>query len=187
MKPRFFSQYLMAAFLLGAGIAGAATRSSDSLPSGDDRIAQAVQHDVLTYANFSIFDDVNYRVSNGQVELIGAVRQPFEKTELGQLVFQIAGVNGVTNDLKVLPLSSEDDRLRFEIARAIYGDPALSRSTLQGSQPVHIIVENGHVTLTGVVNNDLEKTMAGTAASDFLSFGPLVNNLEVEHPAPLKG
>src|SRR5580700_58400 len=171
MKSTNLIGYLMAAVLLGAGIAGAANKDNDSLPSGDEQIAKAIRHEVLSYVYYGIFDDISYRVTNGQVELIGAVNQPFKKKDIERLVFKIPGVNGVTNGLKVLPTSIEDDRLRRQIARAIYRDPALSRYAIQPVPPIHIIVDNGHVTLTGVVNNDLEKTVAGVRASSFLSFG----------------
>jgi hyperosmotically inducible protein len=188
MKKTFLSGYFMAAMLMGAGIAGAATKGTDNLPSGDEQIARSVRHEVLLYPYYGIFDDVNFRVMNGQVELIGAVNQPFKKKDIEKLVFKIPGVNGVTNGLKVLPTSFEDDRLRRQIARAIYRDPALSRYAIQAVPPIHIIVDNGHVTLTGVVNNELEKNVAGVRASGAgLSFGPVTNNLQIEHPAPKKG
>lgn len=187
MRPTFPTRYLMAAVLLGAGIAGAANNGSDNLPTGDEQIAKSIRHEVLSYVYYSLFDDVNFRVANGQVELIGAVSQPFKKKDIERLVFKIPGVNGVTNGLKVLPVSFEDDRLRRQIARAIYRDPALTRYAIQVVPPIHIIVDNGHVTLTGVVNNDLEKNVAGIRASGFLSFGPVINSLQVEHPAPKKG
>lgn len=187
MKLTFPTRYLMAAVLLGAGIAGAATKGSDNLPSGDEQIAKSIRHEVLLYPYYSIFDDINYRVTNGQVELTGAVNQPFKKKDIERLVVKIPGVNGITNDLRILPTSFEDDRLRRQIARAIYRDPALTRYAIQAVPPIHIIVDHGHVTLTGVVNNDLEKNVAGIRASSFLSFGPVTNNLQVEHPAPKKG
>jgi hyperosmotically inducible protein len=187
MRPTNLIGYLMAAVLLGTGIAGAANKDNDNLPSGDEQIAKAIRHEVLSYVYYGIFDDISYRVANGQVELIGAVNQPFKKKDIERLVFKIPGVNGVTNGLKVLPTSIEDDRLRRQIARAIYRDPALTRYAIQPVPPIHIIVDNGHVTLTGVVNNDLEKNVAGVRASSFLSFGPVINNLVVEHPAPKKG
>ena len=187
MRPTNLIGYLMAAVLLGTGIAGAANKDNDNLPSGDEQIAKAIRHEVLSYVYYGIFDDISYRVANGQVELIGAVNQPFKKKDIERLVFKIPGVNGVTNGLKVLPTSIEDDRLRRQIARAIYRDPALTRYAIQPVPPIHIIVDNGHVTLTGVVNNDLEKNVAGMRASSFLSFGPVINNLVVEHPAPKKG
>jgi hyperosmotically inducible protein len=97
-------------------------------------------------------------------------------------------VAGVTNQLEVLPLSPFDDRLRLQIARAVYGHTALSRYAYQSLPPIHIIVDNGRVTLEGVVNNDMEKQIAGMQASSAgLSFGPVVNNLRVENPKPKKG
>jgi hyperosmotically inducible protein len=96
-------------------------------------------------------------------------------------------VASVTNELKVLPLSSHDDRLRLQIARAIYSDPALIRYRNMALPPIHIIVDNGRVTLTGSVNSTLEKQVAGMRASGAgLSFGPVVNNLEVENPPAKK-
>jgi hyperosmotically inducible protein len=187
MKRTFPTRYLLAAVLLSAGIAGAANKGSDNLPTGDEQIAKSIRHEVVSYPYYSLFDDINYRVENGQVELIGAVSQPFKKKDIERLVFKIPGVNGITNGLKVLPTSIEDDRLRHQIARAIYRDPALTRYAIQPVPPIHIIVDNGHVMLTGVVNNDLEKNVAGIRASSFLSFGPVINNLQVEHPAPKKG
>ena len=69
------------------------------------------------------------------------------------------------------------------IARAIYREPALSRYAIQAVPPIHIIVKNGHVTLEGVVNNELEKNVAAMRASSAgLSFGPVQNNLRVENP-----
>jgi hyperosmotically inducible protein len=93
-------------------------------------------------------------------------------------------VRSVTNEIQVLPTSLFDDRLRLQIARSIYRDPSLSRYAIQAIPPIHVIVDNGHVTLEGVVNNDMEKTIAGIRASQVgLSFGQVVNNLRVENPA----
>ena len=80
-------------------------------------------------------------------------------------------------------MSFNDDNLRIRVARAIYRDPALSRYSIQAVPPIHIIVKNGHVTLEGVVNSDLEKEVAYMRASSAgLSFGPVQNNLRVENP-----
>ena len=76
-----------------------------------------------------------------------------------------------------------DDRLRLQVATAIYRDPILSGYAIRAVPAIHIIVENGHVTLTGMVNSDMEKQIAGMRAASSLSFGPITNNLVVEHPA----
>ncbi len=187
MKPTVLSRFLMAAVLLGAGVAGAATKESASLPQTDDQITKNVRHEVLMYPYYTIWDDVSFRVANGQVELSGAVNQPYKKADLQRLVQKVPGVTSVDNEIKVLPVSYQDDRLRLQVARAIYRDPMFTRYAKQAVPPIHIIVDNGHVTLTGVVNNDMEKQIAGMRASGAgLSFGPVNNQLQVEHPSAKK-
>jgi len=179
MKFRMLGQMMMAA----AMVAGAA---SAAVPNDAD-LAKSVRHEVLMYSRYTLWDDINFRVSNGNVQLLGAVTQPFKKNDLGKIVQSIPGVASVTNELKVLPLSNFDDRLRVQVARAIYGYPALSRYAMGANPSIHIIVDNGHVTLTGVVNNEAEKQIAGIRASGAgLGFGPVVNNLSVDQPAKKK-
>jgi hyperosmotically inducible protein len=187
MKSAILGRFLMAAMLLSVGAAGAATKGGDNMPQGDEAIAKSVRHEVLMYSRYTIWDDVTFRVNNGQVELFGAVSQPFKKTDIQRLVQKVPGVTSVTNELKVLPLSFADDRLRRQVAYAIYRDPAFTRYAIQAIPPIHIIVDNGHVTLTGTVSTDMEKQIAGMRASGAgLGFGPVINNLQVEHPSPRK-
>jgi hyperosmotically inducible protein len=183
MKTRF-GRFLAAALLVGAGVMGAATRDSGAVPGSDADLANRVRHEIVMYPYYSIWDDISFRVSNGQVELMGAVNQPFKKADVQRLVQHVPGVTAVTNDMKVLPLSTFDDRLRLRVARAIYRDPVLSRYALQSVGPIHIIVDNGRVTLTGVVATQMEKNVAGIRASGAgLSFGAVTNNLQVENPS----
>jgi hyperosmotically inducible protein len=179
MKYRVLGQVLLAAgLLLSARAATAPAKGTD------EDLTKQVRHELLMYPRLTIWDDVSFRVSNGQVELIGAVSQPYKKDDMERLVRRIPGVAGVTDEIKVLPLSDFDNRLRLQVARAIYGDPLFRQYSLMAVPPVHIIVENGHVTLTGVVATDLEKNIAGIrAASIGLSLGPITNNLQVEHPS----
>jgi hyperosmotically inducible protein len=181
MKTRMLQRFLMAALLAGA--AAASTKGSANLPQSDSGIAANVRHEVLMYAHYSLWDDVAFRVVAGNVSLTGEVNQPFKKRDIERLVQKVPGVASVTNDIKVLPLSSMDDRLRLQVAGAIYRDPSLSRYGMGAVPAIHIIVENGHVTLTGMVNSDMEKQIAGMRAASSLSFGPITNNLVVEHPA----
>ena len=179
MKPRILNRLFAAALLVGAGIAGAATKPADV------SVERQILHEIRMYPNYSIWDDVSFRVSdNGQVELFGAVNQPFKKSDIERLVHRVPGVTSVTDQIKVLPLSSFDDRLRLQVARAVYRDPVLNRYALQAVGPIHIIVENGHVTLSGFVSTEMEKNVAGIRANAAgLSFGSVTNNLQVEHPA----
>jgi hyperosmotically inducible protein len=181
MKTMFVGRVLMAALLMGSGVAGAAAKKNVSVPQTDAEIAKQVRHEVLMYSRYTIWDDISFRVTDGHVELFGAVSQPFKKSDIQRLVRDVPGVTSVTNGLKVLPVSFHDDRIRLQVARAIYGHPAFTRYAIQAVPPIHIIVDNGRVTLTGVVNNEMEKNIAGIrAAGASLSFGPIVNNLQVE-------
>jgi hyperosmotically inducible periplasmic protein len=183
---------ILGAFALATGIAFAESAPQAVLPGGPDQsnaqsIARKVRHEIVMYPHYTIFDDIKFTVNQGNVDLEGAVTQPYKKSDLGKIVQKVPGVTSVTNDLKVLPLSDMDNQLRMQIARAIYRDPSLSTLGFQAIPPIHIIVDNGHVTLEGVVLNAMQKQMAGMrAATTGLSFGPVVNNLTVENP-PKKG
>lgn len=179
MKLRMLNRVLMAGALAVASAAA-------STPSDAD-LAKSVRHEVLMYSRYTLWDDVSFRVNSGNVELLGAVSQPYKKQDLQKIVQSIPGVASVTNELKVLPLSSFDDRLRIQVARAIYGDVALSRYAMGAVPSIHIIVDNGRVTLTGAVATDTDKQIAGMrAAAAGLSFGSVVNNLSVDQPAKSK-
>jgi hyperosmotically inducible protein len=167
----------------GAALMFGASKGDKPTPGSDAAIAEQVRHEVVMYPHYSIWDDINFRVNGGQVELSGAVSQPYKKTDLERLVRGVPGVTGITDEVRVLPLSPQDDRLRIQVARAIFRDPVFSGYALQAVPPIHIIVDNGHVTLTGAVRTEMEKQIAGMRASAAgLSFGPVVNKLVVEQP-----
>jgi len=90
-------------------------------------------------------------VNNGLVTLYGRVTQPYKAKDLVRIVSRVKGVLEVNNELGVLPVSIQDDRLRSAIARQIYRDPVFSRYAIYINPPIHIIVERGQVTLTGAV------------------------------------
>jgi len=183
MKRGILARFLVTAALV-VGVAAAADKG---VPRTGAELEKSVRHEILMYSNYSLWDDISFRVSNGNVELFGAVNQPYKKSDLQRIVQHIPGVESVTNGIKVLPLSPFDDELRIRVARAIYRDPVLSRYAMGAVPAIHVIVENGKVTLTGAVNNAMEKQVAGIRASAAgLSLGPVVNNLTVENP-PKKG
>jgi hyperosmotically inducible periplasmic protein len=181
MNSKGLSKLLAAALMVGAGVAGAADRNA--APATDAALQQRVGHEIRMYPRYTIWDDISYRVHNGQVELFGAVNQPFKKSDIEHIVRDIPGVTSVADQIKVLPLSPMDDRLRLQVASAIYRDPVLSGYAMQPVGPIHVIVENGHVTLTGVVRTDMEKNVAGIRANGAgMSFGVVTNDLQVEKP-----
>jgi len=181
MKIRSLRNLALAA-VVSVGLAAA--KAPVNVQYTDSELAAKVAHEVRMYSRYSIWDNISVRVHNGNVDLLGQVSQPYKKADLQRIVDQLPGVHTVSNGLQVLPLSPNDDRLRIQVARAIYRDSVLSRYALQAVPPIHVIVDNGRVTLEGVVNTEMEKNVAGIRASGAgLSFGQVVNNLRVEIPS----
>lgn len=116
------------------------------------------------------------------MELFGQVTRPTLKSDAERVVKQIEGVERVINNIEVLPVSPNDDRIRLEAFRAIYGHPSLNRYALQAVSPIHIIVKNGNLTLEGVVAiaNEGDKNIANIQANSVPGVFKVTNNLRVE-------
>ncbi|MGH9583666.1 MAG: BON domain-containing protein [Bryobacteraceae bacterium] len=140
-----------------------------------------VRHALIMLPYYNIFDDLSFRVNGGTVTLLGAVTNPVLKSSAENVTKQVEGVTHVVNEIKVLPLSPMDWRIRRAEYRAIYGDPAIAdRYCCMAIPPIHIIVENGHVTLEGVVQNQFDKNVINVRAKSVPGVFSVVNNLQVE-------
>jgi len=142
-------------------------------------IFRDVSKQVLQYPRFTIFDNVDASVHDGVVTLSGNVTMPFKSKDIERRVADIEGISAVRNEVTVLPVSLFDDELRFRIARAIYGNSHFWGYGAMLNPPVHIIVENSHVRLEGVVNSNIDKLLARSIASSFGAFS-VTNNLKTE-------
>jgi hyperosmotically inducible protein len=160
MKARFIAVVALLALAWTAGAAVAQDRR-------DLRLADEVARQVRQYAQFTIFDDVNGEVENGIVTLTGKVTMPYKKTDIERRVQKIDGIRELRSGIQVLPVSMFDDNLRYRIARAIYSNPSFWNYAAMANPPIHIIVENGRVTLTGVVNSNVERMLARSLATGF--------------------
>src|SRR5262249_53673474 len=153
----------VAVVLVTAHTAGATAR--------DDRKDFQVLKDVATsvdrYTQFTIFDDVNAAVKDGVVTLTGKVTMPYKRDEIAKRVAKIDGVRSVQDRIEVLPVSTFDDQLRYRIARSIYGNSNLWNYAIMPNPPIHIVVEHGRVTLTGVVQSDVDRMLARSLATQF--------------------
>ena len=150
-----------AAFTLFAHLATAETVRKDF------QISQDVATAVNRYVYFTIFDDVNAQVNNGEVTLTGKVTMPYKSDEIEKRVVKVEGVTRVVNQISVLPVSGFDDELRHRIARSIYGNPNFWNYAVMINPPIHIVVERGRVTLTGVVQSEVDRALARALATQF--------------------
>jgi hyperosmotically inducible periplasmic protein len=145
-------------------------------------IAKEVRHELVTLPYYGVFDNLGFRVNDdASVTLFGQVNKPVLKDNAGRVVKRVQGVTGVKNEIEVLPLSPNDDRIRRAAFKAIYGDSALStRYAYQAVPSIHILVKNGNITLEGVVANQMDKTIAGIRANALPGVFSVTNNLRVE-------
>jgi hyperosmotically inducible protein len=142
-----------------------------------EKLYKEVRHQLVMLPWYSVFDNLAYKVEGDKVTLYGEVTRPSLKSDAEAAVKSIEGVASVVNNIEVLPASPMDDQLRRALFRAIYGDPALSRYSVQAVPSIHIIVKNGNVTLEGAVDNQTDKNIANLRASAVPNVFSVKNNL----------
>jgi len=143
-------------------------------------LAKEVRHELVLLPYYTVFDDLSYRVDGSTVELSGQVTRPTLKSDAERVVKKIEGVSNVVNNIEVLPLSPNDDRIRVDVYRALYaGNSTLFRYSLGAVGSIHIIVENGNVTLVGQVDNEMDKDIANIRANGVSGVFAVTNNLVV--------
>jgi hyperosmotically inducible periplasmic protein len=146
---------------------------------GRMRIEREVRHVLVMLPYYSVFDNLEFKVEGDAVTLMGEVTQPALKSDAENAVKGIEGVEHVANRIEVLPVSPDDDRIRREEFRAIFGFPSLNRYAIHAVPSIHIVVKNGHVTLEGVVANAGDKNVAGIQANGVSGVFSVTNNLRV--------
>ena len=150
---------------LTASIAHAA--SVDGGNRKDLQVFKDVATSVERYTQFTIFDDVSAGVKDGVVTLTGKVTMPYKRDDIGRRVAKVDGVREVRNQMTVLPVSQFDEELRYRIARSIYNNSNFWNYAIMANPPIHIIVEHSRVTLTGVVQSDVDRMLARSLATQF--------------------
>jgi len=143
------------------------------------RLAKEVRHELVMLPWYSVFDNLAFQVNGDKVTLLGQVTRPTLKSDAEAVVKKIEGVASVTNKIEVLPLSPMDDQLRRALFRTIYGEAGLQRYGNMAVPSIHIIVSNGNVTLEGVVDNEMDKNLAGLHANQVPNVFSVKNNLVV--------
>jgi hyperosmotically inducible protein len=151
---------------------------------------------------YGMFDHLVFQLEDDRVTLGGYAFRPVLKAWAEREVSRVAGVGKVDNQIETLPVSTNDDRIRMAVFRAIYQDPGLAgygfggetwrafagyehellyfqREPL-GIYPIHIIVKHGNVILVGLVADDKDKSLAGIKANGVSGVFSVTNNLRVD-------
>jgi len=152
-------------------------------PRSDAELRQDVERAILGYPYYGVFDSVELGVKDGVVALRGSVVQPWRKDEIEARVASVPGIQAMDSDIRVQGVSFNDERLRRQLYRNIYGSENFVQYSNWAHPPIRIVVEDGKVTLTGTVRSQVEQVMLTHIARSTLAFG-VDNKVQVEGARP---
>jgi hyperosmotically inducible protein len=175
--------FVVTGLLVMAGLAVGAPNASAGTAVNPDvsAIENQVQHKLAMLPWYGVFDNLQYQVNGTEVILSGQVISEHDttKSDAENAIKRISGVTKVVNQIEVLPLSSFDNQIRRAEYRTIFSQSDLGRYTMGAIPQVHIVVKNGHVSLYGVVMDQMDKTVAGLAANTVPGVFSVTNNLQI--------
>lgn len=143
-----------------------------------DKLVKKISYDRVGYGT-TAFNAISVNVQNGVVTLGGTAYGPVDASSAVAAASYMPGVKDVVDEISVDPVSPMDDRIRRAVYRAVYGFPSLNRYAIDPAQPIRISVQNGNVTLFGVVSNQGDKNAAGIRANGVPGVFSVKNELQV--------
>jgi osmotically-inducible protein OsmY len=143
-----------------------------------DKLIKAISYDRVGYGT-TAFNAIGVNVQNGVVTLSGTAYGPVDADSAVAVAANTKGVKDVVNEIQVDPVSPMDDRIRLAVFRSVYGFPSLNKYAIDPAKPIRISVQNGNVTLYGVVDSQADKDAAGIRANSVPGVFHVTNNLVV--------
>ena len=141
-------------------------------------LLKKIQSDMVGYGT-TAFDAISVQVQNGVAILGGHAYGPVDASDALAIVENTKGVKDVIDNIQVDPVSPNDDRIRREVFRKVYGFPSLNKYAIDPVKPIRIQVANGNVTLYGVVDSEADKEAAGIQAKSVPGVFSVTNDLQV--------
>ncbi len=142
-----------------------------------DKLRKQLAYDRVGFGN--VYNAITVSVQNGVATLGGHALGPVAKQSALNLAKNTRGVTNVVDHIQVDPVSPMDDGLRRQVARAVYGYPSLNKYAINPANPIRITVINGHVILSGVVDSQADKNVAGIQANGVPGVFSVTNNIQV--------
>ncbi len=190
MKLNKQLKFIIASLALGLSLtyfdqttlAQRATQKGNADSRETARLVREIRHELLTLNWYGVFDWLEGTVSpDGAVVLRGWVIRPTTKSEAEARVKDIEGVSELRNDIQVLPLSPNDDRLRRALYTTLFnGNSPLFRYALGANPSIHLIVNRGRATLKGIVSSEADRNLANVRARGVPGLFEVKNELVVE-------
>lgn len=142
------------------------------------KLQKAIAYGLLGYVPVQ-FQAISVQVNRGVVDLGGFAAGPIAASDALAIVTNTKGVKDVIDNIQVDPLSPNDERIRFDVYRRVYGNPMLNQYAIDPEKPIRIQVVNGNVTLYGVVDSQAQKNVAGIQANSTPGVFSVTNDLVV--------
>ena len=163
-----------------SGVRNQIAVAGENVPDGQlqQKLAKKLAYDRVGYRD-NAFNHFAIGVKDGVVTVKGATVNDVARDSALAVVQRTSGVKDVVSEVKVLPTSIFDDELRLRTARAIYRDSVLGRYATDPVDPIRIVVDNGHVTLYGTVQSEMDKNIAGLRANGVFGAFSVENKLAV--------
>jgi hyperosmotically inducible periplasmic protein len=174
---------LATAVACGAGRAVAAAAPAAAAAAtapATNSLSGQVNHALSMMPRYTVFDSVAFKVRGTKVILLGAVTDPSIKSDAENAAKGVKGVTQVVDKIQVLPPSPMDDQTRQAEFHAIYDFPSLQRYGVGALKAIHIIVNNGHVTLVGTVDSKADADTANIRANSVPGVFSVTNQLTVQ-------
>ena len=162
------------------GVSNEIQVAGSTLPDSvvEAKLVKAISYDRVGYGT-TPFNAISVQVQDGIATLSGHAYGPVDAASALALAANTQGVKNVVNEVQVDPLSMMDDRSRMQLFRTIYGFPTLSKYAMDPAKPIRISVQNGNVTLYGVVDSQMDKDVAGIRANSVPGVFKVTNDLKI--------
>lgn len=135
-----------------------------------------MQGDRVGYGT-AAFNAISVSVRDGVVTLGSHAYGPTDKDSAVSLATHMRGEMDVIDEIEVDPVSPMGDRIRMQVARSIYGYSSLNKYAVDHGKPIRILVQNGNVTLFGMVDSQMDKDVVGLRANGVSNIFKVTNQL----------
>ncbi len=172
---------LLSVLVMGLiGVSASSISAQMNMYGGNSKIERKVRHEILSLPYYGVFDAIGYQINGDTVTLNGYVVRPITKSDVESAIKDIDGVGNVVNNIEVLPLSPNDDRIRRRVLQTLTSRSGSLFYYFTGTNPpIRIIVKNGRVTLEGYVDNKADSNLANILTKGVPGTFGVTNDLQI--------
>lgn len=177
--------FLLSVLAIGlVGVSANPVSAQMNMYGGNSKVERKVRSAILSLPYYGVFDAIGYQINGDTVTLNGYVVRPITKSDAENAVKDIDGVSNVVNNIEVLPLSPNDDRIRRRTLQTLMNRGGSLFYYFTGTNPsIRIIVKNGRITLEGYVDSKADSNLANILARSVPGAFGVTNNLKIVNEA----